>query len=1098
MADSGASRTLITPESSRILELDENLIREPVDVLYGGGELGHVSSNAKLGEIEAFVVPNLNENLISLCDFTTRGSNIILTSEGGLITNPFNDNKIKLSNEFGIWRIFLSDVINYSHRDQRQTETAFSFFFPRQSKLERYISLHERMCHQSPESIIKSLDGDKPAWIRAGITSQDVRQLSRKYSCVICTLSKRRNKSVNVNFHAPTGFNSGLNSRTAKPGEIISIDPVGPISPKSKNGFTLLWVVIDLATTYQWFFFSNNKRSSTVVEIIRNVIYDLKFYDKCLKIVRSDAEEIFNSSDVLSFLEEQGIKHQTSVPYEHYQNRVERAIQSDVRAISTLMHSQKWLSATYWEYAAKHFVRVSRYIPTVRSGKSTPSSLLGAGDLDLSVKFLFSFGDFVAVTIPSPNIKWKFDMKRDIGIYLGDADDTKRGVLILNPTTGAIDVRLDCIKLELTDSMLHSYYDARIRLSDCRPILEKVSDASINFDDDLVRKQIRDEELASASIPINASWDDLIVSEEHGVDSAMGDNSESISPATITIPKGKQQFRNLRHNPRAMFSTVPSVDYDLSFSFLRPKAYAYGAKITVGQALKSADASFWIDALNVELNQMISTGTLIPLSYSDIPSDATVINSTMVLRKKPDKYKARLCACGNELKGQISETYSPTIGALTYATVHQISIIDRMFVRIIDTVGAYLYQSYPENQPAIFIRVSSKILDALGIPEGTVYRLKKYIYGLPDSGLAYYRAYSSLLVRSGYSKSKSDPCLFIKLFGKERIYIWIHVDDTFVSATSEQLIDDLELVIKSQFEITVNTEVESYLGIHFDYLPNGDVKITQPLLLNSLLEEFSEELRAHRSREPLSAQRADSSRSNDVTPMEVNEYLHLEGALIYLTKSRPDIQTAVSFGATHSVNPTRGDFDELIHCLKYLQSTADIGLILKAGVPNRQLILKCYVDASYLTHPDSKSHQGYCLSFGDIGSFYSKSTKQKLVSTSSTQSEIRALQTLVVEIIFINELCKELGRPILLPAIIFEDNAAVIALSREMTSRAKRCKHFLMSINWIREQVVAGLIEIEKIASEDNKSDLLTKILTGVQFKSNASDILGIEADSSS
>ena len=43
-------------------------------------------------------------------------------------------------------------------------------------------------------------------------------------------------------------------------------------------------------------------------------------------------------------------------------------------------------------------------------------------------------------------------MKRDLGIYLGDADDTKRGVLFLNPTTGAIDVRLDFIKLELTDS----------------------------------------------------------------------------------------------------------------------------------------------------------------------------------------------------------------------------------------------------------------------------------------------------------------------------------------------------------------------------------------------------------------------------------------------------------------------------------------------------------------------------------------------------------------------------------------------------------------------------------------------------------------------
>ena len=182
--------------------------------------------------------------------------------------------------------------------------------------------------------------------------------------------------------------------------------------------------------------------------------------------------------------------------------------------------------------------------------------------------------------------------------------------------------------------------------------------------------------------------------------------------------------------------------------------------------------------------------------------------------------------------------------------------------------------------------------------------------------------------------------------------------------------------------------MESYLGI----------KLTQPKLLKSLFEEYTEELKNHRAREPLQA-----THSTNAEP------LNLEGALIYLTKSRPDIHTAVSFGATHSVTPTRGDFEELIHCLKYLEATQEEGLVLKAGEPNRELILRCYVDASYLTHPDSKNHQKYCLSFGDIGTFSSKSSKRQLVSTSSKQSEIRALQSLVVDIIFIVELCKEIS-----------------------------------------------------------------------------------------
>ena len=45
------------------------------------------------------------------------------------------------------------------------------------------------------------------------------------------------------------------------------------------------------------------------------------------------------------------------------------------------------------------------------------------------------------------------------------------------------------------------------------------------------------------------------------------------------------------------------------------------------------------------------------------------------------------------------------------------------------------------------------------------------------------------------------------------------------------LLDEFETTVKSQFKITLKSDVDLYLGIHFDYLPNGDVKITQPKLL---------------------------------------------------------------------------------------------------------------------------------------------------------------------------------------------------------------------------------------------------------------------------
>ena len=64
------------------------------------------------------------------------------------------------------------------------------------------------------------------------------------------------------------------------------------------------------------------------------------------------------------------------------------------------------------------------------------------------------------------------------------------------------------------------------------------------------------------------------------------------------------------------------------------------------------------------------------------------------------------------------------------------------------------------------------------------------------------------------------------VFSSNFIYIWVHVDDTSVAATTTDLLDEFETVVKSQFKITVKSDVELYLGIHFDYLPNGDVMIT--------------------------------------------------------------------------------------------------------------------------------------------------------------------------------------------------------------------------------------------------------------------------------
>jgi hypothetical protein len=322
VGDSGATRTLLREEAAVPYQKMEFNPRDAMEVIYGDGARATVSSKVQLGEVEALVVPKIQENLVSLSDLTSRGSHVVLTDEGGLITNSLNDKRIVLTKEEGTWHLPLSAIVSYDHKATKHKDNIF-LATTMKTKGERYISLHERLCHQSPEVLYKMLKGDDPLCIRAGITAKEVHEIGNKYVCVPCVLSKRKAKSVAFNLPDPAGFDGGVNSKTAVPGQIISIDPVGPISPKSVNGFTLIWFIYDIASSYQWIFFSSSKQSSIIVEILRLVISDLRFHGKELKIVRSDAEEIFNAKEVQLFLEERGLKHQYSVPYAHYQNRVE-------------------------------------------------------------------------------------------------------------------------------------------------------------------------------------------------------------------------------------------------------------------------------------------------------------------------------------------------------------------------------------------------------------------------------------------------------------------------------------------------------------------------------------------------------------------------------------------------------------------------------------------------------------------------------------------------------------------------------------------------------------------------------------------------------
>ena len=1127
--DSGAGKSLIRTSTAQAAGLVTQSSTQVTYIKGFSGETVSTNQYTSIGTMEALVSPELAADLVSVNPLVDSGLTVTLDRHGGCICNKATGYCIPVHRTDTRWTVWLSDIARvtsdtsnvltqstdamYCHQCEDSTTNANSIdaYAARTVPItptirQLVIQLHNAMGHQNAATMCQAVSGQNPTWKQhpdRKVTASQIRKVFKKYTCVDCVLAKRNLAGPGLEYEDISGY---------LPGEVISADPVGKISPPTREGHQWLFLFKCMGTGRVHTFTAKTK--DAFPDAFRQVYDYYTTHGHKPKVLRTDYEKLLDSTEIREALRERHMVSQHSAPYRHFQNSVEREVQTYVKGIALLLHSQQWLQSDQWDLAAHHFGDVRNNTPNVHDRLRSPEHRITGNPTDVSKRFQFAFGDLLAVGIPKELRRWKFDLRNDIGVYVGQPPGVVDAANVYYPDTGQILTRGSLYKLEISDESVLKYFQRRKDMRETTLTSRSFQDALADIDfDTLVETEGQVTEASASSLPnlsMPLSDDDIHLPAP-----------VQRVPATKTVIPSDRVLRSqsktattysaqIHYDLAAMNAslstnapaapTVPTVSDDDVMSHLHYAAHAYAAKITTKRALSSSDRDKWIEALKAEIDQLFA-GTLLEESPVGVRGvDYVLIHSTMQLKIKLksdmtiEKYKARLCARGDMLSGIILETYSPTISSLARATAHQLAILDGMHTCIVDTVGAYLYQDYPSTATPLYLKLEPHVATALGLNPDATYRIKKYLYGLPDSGRAYYHAYSEHLTNEGYKRTLSDPCLFTKLTETSRTYVWIHVDDTFVASTDTKELELFQQVIGKKYKYTVQQDVESYLGIAMTRLADGTVRLTQPKLLAELFTEHDEVLRTCRKVNTPHSGSNEESPDWDSTPMDRTKYLHLLGALLYITTSRPDIATAVSFAATHSVKPSEGAYRELLRCVQYLYNTQDVGLVLHPGrTPSDDLVLRCYVDASYLTHSDSKSHTGYCLSFGTIGTFYSKSTKQTLVHTSSTHAEMRALYQAILDIIFVVTLCEELGRPITLPAIVMEDNQPVIDLTSDISSRAKKCKHFLMLVNYVREQVQSGLIELRKVATEDNVADVLTKILKGSMFTEKAEQLLGLK-----
>jgi len=196
---------------------------------------------------------------------------------------------------------------------------------------------------------------------------------------------------------------------------------------------------------------------------------------------------------------------------------------------------------------------------------------------------------------------------------------------------------------------------------------------------------------------------------------------------------------------------------------------------------------------------------------------------------------------------------------------------------------------------------------------------------------------------------------------------------------------------------------------------------------------------------------------------------------------------AVSFLTTRVQNPTNQDLNKLHRVLKYLKGTQHIALTLRASDNFR---LSIFIDASYGTHTDLKSHTGSVVRFGQ-STIGARSIKQRINTKSSCEAELVAVSDAIGEVMKMRNLLTDLGFVVPSPTL-FQDNKSTITLLERGRPASSQTKHIAVKFFFTSDLLLRKEIRIAYCPTEHMLADLLTKPIQGNQFIMLRNWLLGI------
>jgi hypothetical protein len=145
-------------------------------------------------------------------------------------------------------------------------------------------------------------------------------------------------------------------------------------------------------------------------------------------------------------------------------------------------------------------------------------------------------------------------------------------------------------------------------------------------------------------------------------------------------------------------------------------------------------------------------------------------------------------------------------------------------------------------------------------------------------------------------------------------------------------------------------------------------------------------------------------------------------------------------------------------------------------------VLEGYSDANWISDADElKATSGYVFTLGG-GAISWKSCKQTILTRSTMEAELAALDTATIEAEWLRELLMDLPiveKPI--PAILMNcDNLTVIVKVNSSKDNMKSSRHVKRRLKSVRKLRNTGVIALDYIHTSKNLADQFTKVLSRI------------------